>query len=60
MQQRATEHRRTSASAKIGGAAVAAFVALAVVFTLGVAIGYNSVYRNVSVAMAMPPVAGQL
>jgi hypothetical protein len=42
-----------------GGFAVALTIAFAVVFTLGVVIGYNSVYRNISVAM-LTPTASQL
>jgi predicted permease len=60
MEQRLIERPPTSANARIGGVAVAAVIALAVVFTFGVAIGYNSVYRNVAVAMTTPPTAGQL
>ena len=34
-------------------------LAFAVVFTLGAVIGYNSIYRNISVAM-LTPATGQL
>jgi len=34
-------------------------LAFAVVFTLGAVIGYNSIYRNVSVAL-LSPATGQL
>jgi hypothetical protein len=38
-----------------GGFGLALAVVLVAVFAAGVAIGYNSVYRNISVAMYDPP-----
>jgi hypothetical protein len=44
----------------LSGLAVALVVALGATFALGVVIGYNSVYRNVSVAMLAPPAPSAL
>jgi hypothetical protein len=38
-----------------GGFGLALAVVLTAVFAAGVVIGYNSVYRNISVAMLGPP-----
>jgi hypothetical protein len=40
-----------------GGFGLALAVVLAAVFVAGVALGYNSVYRNISVALFSPPPA---
>ena len=43
----------------LSGLAVAFAVALGAVFALGVVIGYNSVYRNIEVALLAPHAPAQ-